>query len=133
MQTSGMDVVWFGLVTVIAIGAGLVTPPPVIAACLIKSTLDDQGITLDDVCAGAQLRGTGRHQFRMCTQSLLLGGNVRAGLEDNLYLEKGVLAKSSAEQVEKIIRIAREFDLEPATPQDAREILGLKGLDGVNF
>jgi uncharacterized protein (DUF849 family) len=69
----------------------------------------------------------------MCTQSFLLGGNARVGLEDNLYLEKGVLAKSNAEQVEKIIRIARELELEPATPQEAREILGLKGLDKVDF
>ena len=75
----------------------------------------------------------GRFQFRMCTQSLLLGGNVRVGLEDNLYLSKGALAKSNAEQVEKIIRIARELELEPATPQEAREILKLKGLDKVNF
>lgn len=75
----------------------------------------------------------GRHQFRMCTQSFLLGGNGRVGLEDNLYLEKGVLVKSNAEQVEKIIRIALELELEPATPQEAREILGLKGLDKVDF
>lgn len=75
----------------------------------------------------------GRYQFRMCTQSFLLGGNARVGLEDNLYLSKGVLAKSNAEQVEKIIRIARELELEPATPQEARYILGLKGLDKVDF
>ena len=75
----------------------------------------------------------GRDQFTMCTQSLLLGGNVRVGLEDNLFLDKGNLAKSSAEQVEKIVRIARELGIEPATPDDAREILGLKGLDKVNF
>ena len=75
----------------------------------------------------------GRDQFPMCTQSLLLGGNVRVGLEDNLYLDKGKLAKSSAEQVEKIARIAGELGIEPATPDEAREILGLKGLDKVNF
>ena len=75
----------------------------------------------------------GRDQFPMCTQSLLLGGNVRVGLEDNLFLDKGNLAKSSAEQVEKIARIARELGIEPATPDDAREILGLKGLNKVNF
>jgi len=69
----------------------------------------------------------------MCTQSLLLGGNVRVGLEDNLYLYKGKLAKSSAEQVEKIARIAGELGIEPATPDEAREILELKGLDKVNF
>jgi uncharacterized protein (DUF849 family) len=54
-------------------------------------------------------------------------------LEDNLYLEKGVMAKSNAEQVAKIIRIAKELGIEPATPADAREILGLKGLDQVAF
>lgn len=75
----------------------------------------------------------GRHQFPMCTVSMLMGGHVRVGMEDNLYLSKGVLAKSNAEQVEKIIRIAREFGLEPATPDEAREILQLKGQDKVNF
>jgi uncharacterized protein (DUF849 family) len=72
-------------------------------------------------------------QFAMCTHSLLMGGNARVGLEDNLYLEKGVLAKSNAEQVAKIIRIARELGIEPATPAEGRKILGLKGLDKVNY
>ena len=75
----------------------------------------------------------GSAQFRLCTQSLLMGGHARVGLEDNLYLEKGVLAKSNAEQVTKIIRIAKEFGIEPATPAEGREILGLKGLDQVNY
>lgn len=75
----------------------------------------------------------GNAQFPICTHSLLMGGNARVGLEDNLYLEKGVLAKSNAEQVAKIIRIAREFGIEPATPAEGRAILGLKGLDKVNF
>jgi uncharacterized protein (DUF849 family) len=55
------------------------------------------------------------------------------GLEDNLYLEKGKMAKSNAEQVAKIIRIARELGIEPASADEARKILGLKGLDKVNF
>ncbi|MBN2256086.1 MAG: 3-keto-5-aminohexanoate cleavage protein [Deltaproteobacteria bacterium] len=75
----------------------------------------------------------GRDQFSMCTQSILLGGNVRVGLEDNLYLERGTLAKSSSEQVEKIGRIIRELGAEPATPNEARQTLKLKGLDKVNF
>ena len=75
----------------------------------------------------------GRHQFRMCNLALLMGGNARVGLEDNLYLEKGVMAKSSAEQVEKIVRIAREHGLEPATPDEARKTLALKGIDNVRF
>lgn len=79
------------------------------------------------VCAG------GRHQMRICTLSLLAGGNARVGLEDNLYLEKGLMARSNAEQVGKIVRIAREIGIEPATPNEARQILGLKGLDKVNF
>jgi len=75
----------------------------------------------------------GRAQFALCTQSLLLGGNVRVGLEDNLYLDKGVMAKSNAEQVAKIARIAKELGIEPASPDEARKILGLKGMDKVNF
>jgi uncharacterized protein (DUF849 family) len=75
----------------------------------------------------------GNQQFPLCTQSLIMGGNARVGLEDNLYLEKGALAKSNAEQVAKIIRIARELGIEPATPSEARQILGLKGLDQVAF
>jgi len=75
----------------------------------------------------------GRHQMEMCTASLLMGGNVRVGLEDNLYLEKGVMAKSNAEQVAKIVRIARELGKEPATPDEARRSLGLKGIDYVSY
>ena len=75
----------------------------------------------------------GRMQFPLCTQSLILGGHARVGLEDNLYLDKGVIAKSNADQVSKIIRIAKELGLEPATPNEARKILNLKGLGRVNF
>lgn len=75
----------------------------------------------------------GRAQFKMCNAALLMGGFTRVGLEDNLYLEKGVMAKSSGEQVEKIVRIAREHGIEPATPDEAREILNLKGLEKVKF
>jgi len=75
----------------------------------------------------------GRHQIDMCTGALLMGGNVRVGLEDNLFLERGVMAKSNAEQVAKIVRIARELGREPATPDEARKALGLKGLDKVNY
>ncbi len=75
----------------------------------------------------------GKDQMRMCTASILMGGNARVGLEDSLYLEKGLLAKSSAEQVAKIIRIGKELGVEPATPDEARAILGLKGLDQVGY
>jgi uncharacterized protein (DUF849 family) len=69
--------------------------------------------------------GVGRTEFPMCTMALLLGGNVRVGMEDNLYIAKGVKAKSNAEMVGKMVRIMGELDLEPATPQEAREILNL--------
>ena len=75
----------------------------------------------------------GRHQFNMCTLSLVMGGNVRVGLEDNLYLERGVRAKSNAEQVEKIVRIAKELGIQPASSNEAREMLRLKGLEKVGF
>lgn len=75
----------------------------------------------------------GKDQFNMCTASLLMGGNARVGLEDNLYIEKKIMAKSNAEQVEKIIRIAKEIGTEPASPAEARQILELKGLDRVGF
>lgn len=75
----------------------------------------------------------GHFQLPMCTAALVMGGNVRVGLEDSLYAGKGVLAKNSAEQVGKIIRIAKELGIDIATPDDARQILGLKGLDKVGY
>ncbi|MCL2235399.1 MAG: 3-keto-5-aminohexanoate cleavage protein [Defluviitaleaceae bacterium] len=69
--------------------------------------------------------GAGRHEFPVCTQSLFLGGNVRVGLEDNLYLSKGVLAKSNAELVDKMVRIMGEFSYTPMTPTEAREMFGI--------
>ncbi len=75
----------------------------------------------------------GRAQIPICSAALAMGGNVRVGLEDSLYLGKGVLAKNSAEQVEKIISVARAMSIETATPDEAREILGLKGLDKVGY
>ena len=75
----------------------------------------------------------GKSQFPLCTISLLSGGHARVGLEDNLYIKKGVLAKSNAEQISKIIRISEEFGIEPATPEEARKILKLKGIEQVNY
>ena len=77
--------------------------------------------------------GVGIAQFNLAAISLQMGGHVRVGLEDNIYIRKGVLAKSNAELVEKAIRLAEELDREPATPDEARRILGLKGRDKVNF
>jgi uncharacterized protein (DUF849 family) len=64
-------------------------------------------------------------QLNAALQSLLLGGHVRVGLEDNLYYSRGRLA-NNVELVERIVRIIRDLDMEPATPEEAREIMGLK-------
>lgn len=75
----------------------------------------------------------GRHQMPFVTHAALMGGHVRVGLEDSLYIGKGRLAVSNAEQVKKIVRILNEMGRVPATPTEAREILGLKGGDRVEF
>ena len=75
----------------------------------------------------------GRAELPVCTTALVMGGNARVGLEDNLWLEKGVLAKSNAELVERIVLIARLLGIDLATADEARQILGLKGLDEVNY
>jgi uncharacterized protein (DUF849 family) len=77
--------------------------------------------------------GAGRHQIPFCTQSVMMGGNVRVGLEDSLYISRGKFAKSNAEQVAKIKRIIEELGYAAATPAEARAILGLKGADRVKF
>jgi len=77
--------------------------------------------------------GVGVAQFHLGAISLQMGGHIRVGLEDNIYIRKGVLAKSNAELVERAVRLASEFDREPATPDEARRILGLKGKEKVNF
>jgi uncharacterized protein (DUF849 family) len=77
--------------------------------------------------------GGGRHQFNMITAAAVMGSHVRVGLEDGLYLGKGQLAPSNADQVLKIKRILSELSLEVATPGETRVILGLKGLDKVAY
>ena len=72
-------------------------------------------------------------QFQAATMAIIMGGHCRVGLEDNLYMEKGVMAKSSAEQVERMVKIARELGREIATPDEARQMLNLKGKDKVNL
>ncbi|MBO7306355.1 MAG: 3-keto-5-aminohexanoate cleavage protein [Bacteroidales bacterium] len=70
--------------------------------------------------------GIGRHAFTLAAAAIAMGGNVRVGFEDSVYLEKGVLAKSNGEMVAKVVRIAKEMGREIATSAEAREILGLK-------
>ncbi|KRQ87896.1 3-keto-5-aminohexanoate cleavage enzyme [Caloramator mitchellensis] len=69
--------------------------------------------------------GIGRFEFPLATMAILMGGNVRVGFEDNVYISKGVLANSNAELVEKVVRIAKELGREIATPDEARKILGI--------
>lgn len=69
--------------------------------------------------------GIGKNEFPLATMSIISGGHVRVGFEDNVYKSKGVLANSNGELVEKVVRLAKEFGREIATPAEAREILGL--------
>ncbi len=77
--------------------------------------------------------GSGRYQFGLVTVGAILGSNVRVGMEDNLYIGKGQLAESNADMVRKIRRILEELSLEIASPDEAREMLHLKGLGQVAF
>ena len=75
----------------------------------------------------------GRHQMNFITTAAVMGGNVRVGLEDSLYIAKGALAESNRDQVAKIRRIVEELSLEVATPVETRAMLDLKGGDAVAF
>lgn len=75
----------------------------------------------------------GAAQIPLATTGSQMGGHVRVGLEDSLFISRGVLAESNAQQVAKIRRIIEDLGCEPATPDEAREILDLKGGDKVNF
>jgi len=77
--------------------------------------------------------GAGRHELPLAATSLFLGGNARVGLEDNLWLSPGEMAKSNAELVGKMVRIANEFGYTPCTPDETRRLLKLKGRDKVNM
>ncbi len=75
----------------------------------------------------------GRLQIPLATIGAILGGNVRVGLEDSLLIGRGKLAKNNAEQVSKIRRVLEELGYEIASPDEARQMLHLKGADKVNF
>jgi uncharacterized protein (DUF849 family) len=120
------------------VDAGLLDPPLYMQFVMgvlggIQSTFDDLmhlKQTADRLFGAGRYQwsafAAGRNDFPICTGAVLMGGNCRVGLEDSLYLEKGRLAKSNAEMVEKMVRIIGEFSLEPATPDEAREILGIR-------
>ena len=75
----------------------------------------------------------GRFQLPFCTMAATMGANVRVGLEDNLFIGKGKLAKSNAELVAKMRRILEELSIDIASPDEARQMLDLKGAGNVKF
>lgn len=78
--------------------------------------------------------GAGRKEFPLATQAISMGGHLRVGLEDNLYLERGQLAENNAELVKKAVQLTKSVSgREIATPQETREFLGLKGATAVDF
>ena len=126
------------------VDAGLIKPPFLIQS--IFGVLGGIGPEMDNVLFMKQtadrlfgdnyiwsVLAAGRFQIPFVTQAAMMGGNVRVGLEDSIYLSKGVLAKSNAEQVIKIKKILEELGMQIATPDETRSILGLKGKDLVNF
>jgi uncharacterized protein (DUF849 family) len=79
------------------------------------------------------LLGAGSKQMSIAAMGAAMGGNVRVGLEDSLWIGPGELAKTNAQQVEKVKSIIQDLSLDVATPNDARDILALKGADQVGF
>ena len=132
------NVKWF-------VDQGLIKPPFFIQ--MVFGILGGAGADLDnlmhmhkvaDRLFGAEnyewsVLAAGRNQMPFATQSAMLGGNLRVGLEDSLFIEKGVLATSNAEQVTRIRGIIENLGLRVATPDEARERLALKGGDAVGF
>lgn len=132
------NVKWF-------VDQGLIKPPFFIQ--MVFGILGGAGADLDnlmhmhkiaDRLFGAEnyewsVLAAGRHQMPFATQSAMLGGNLRVGLEDSLFIEKGKLATSNAEQVTRIRTIIENLGLSVATPDEARERLALKGGDMVGF
>ena len=93
----------------------------------IAASARDFAYLADSIPANATftVAGIGRHEFPMAVMAIVSGGHVRVGFEDNVYLSKGVLAKSNGELVEKVVRLAKELGREIASPAEARKILGL--------
>jgi 3-keto-5-aminohexanoate cleavage enzyme len=116
------------------IGRGLIEPPPYFQLCMgvkwgIPATPENLLFMRSKLPADAQwsVLGVGAAQWTMVAMGVLLGGHVRVGFEDNLYLRKGVLARSNAELVEQAVRIAQALQREVATPAEARAMLHLSG------
>lgn len=118
------------------IGTGLVTPPYIINLVLNTPTQGgDRGTPQNLMDAVARLPGDsicsvssmGRTQLPLTSIGMAMGLNVRVGMEDNVYYRRGELVKENAQLVARTVRIARELELEPATPEEARQMLKLRG------
>ncbi|MCI5536560.1 MAG: 3-keto-5-aminohexanoate cleavage protein [Lentihominibacter sp.] len=94
----------------------------------MAATVRDLSFCVDSLPPGATWTGCaiGKDEFKIAAASIAMGGHVRVGFEDNLYIEKGVLAKSNGELVDKAVQIAKLLGREIATPDEAREILSIK-------
>ncbi|MGR3716262.1 MAG: 3-keto-5-aminohexanoate cleavage protein [Thermohalobaculum sp.] len=115
------------------IAEGLIAEPPMFQICLgipwgADQTVDTMKVMKDDLPAGANWVGFGisRMQMPMAAAAVAMGGNVRVGLEDNIWLEKGVLA-TNAQLVERVVGIIERMGARVATPAEARAKLGLRG------
>jgi 3-keto-5-aminohexanoate cleavage enzyme len=114
------------------IDQGLIAGNPLFTLCMgvgwgMQGTVDNLSFMEKTLPANAlwSVLAVGRVQLPMVATGLLLGGNVRVGLEDNIYIRKGVLAKSNAEFVENSVELIHLLQQEVATPSESREILGL--------
>ncbi|WP_129409963.1 3-keto-5-aminohexanoate cleavage protein [Marinitoga lauensis] len=94
----------------------------------IPGEIDDLLYLVNHIPQGSTwtVAGIGRYELPLAIHAILMGGHVRVGFEDNIYYKKGELAKSNAQLVERIVRIAKELGREIATPDEAREILNIK-------
>jgi 3-keto-5-aminohexanoate cleavage enzyme len=114
------------------VNRGLFADPAYFQLCMgarwgVAATPEDLLFMKSKLPPGAQwsVLGVGAGQIPMITMGILLGGHIRVGLEDNLYLRKGVLAESNAQLVEMAVELVHQLQFEIATPAEAREILGL--------
>lgn len=114
------------------IADGLIAPPPWMQLCLgiewgIEATVEslvEMRRRLPEEALWSVL-ATGAQQLPITTHALLMGGHVRVGFEDNIYLERGVKADSNAQFVERTVKLSRDLLREVATPSETRELLGL--------
>lgn len=94
----------------------------------IGATARDLSYMVNSIPEGSTwtVAGVGRHELPMAMIGMAMGGHVRVGFEDNIYYERGVLAESNGQLIDRIVRIAKELGREIASPDEAREIIGLK-------